>query len=762
MNEPKRGPEPEEPGYERRLVEMNEALLRSSVHQQELTEAAERTSTALRESQADLRGQLAETELLRSLSAEMIQGNVEALYDKIVDAAATLMHSDFASMQVLHRDRGNGGELHLLAHRGFTSEAAGGWEWISAGHKTTCGVALARGARTVVADVETCEFLAGTDALVAYRQTGIRSVQSTPLVSRAGERIGMLSTHWNRPHEPSRHELHLFDLLARQAADVVDRRQAEEALRASEGESRRLLELLRSTTTSMGEGLYTVDAEGRATSINPEAEQVLGWEPGELLGCLMHDVMHYKHPDGSPFPAEECPTLQVFRTGAALKECEDAFIKKDGSSVPVSYSCAPLRDEKGAIAGLVIVFQDISERLRARRELKQAAEELADMNRRKDEFLAMLSHELRNPLAPIRTAVHLMRTQGRGSENLVEQQAREIIERQVGNLTKIVSDLLEVSRVVNGRIRLDMQAVDLNCVAAHAVESSSHLAEQRKHELILNLFPGSLWINGDVTRLEEIFVNLLNNAAKYTPDGGHIEVHCEQPAGTDHALVRIRDDGVGIPDELLRDGRIFDLFTQADRSLARSAGGLGIGLSLAHRLVSLHGGSIAVMSPPEGAERGSEFIVRLPLVAPPLRAEIEEPQAPLPKPLGARVLVVDDNRDLVATLATSLQHAGFSVQCAYSGPEALRVARQWRPDMVLLDIGLPGFDGYEVARRLRADPVLTEAGATMRLIAMTGYGRETDLALAREAGFNTHLTKPVEFKDLEKVLTELSRLKSSS
>jgi PAS domain S-box-containing protein len=744
-----------------RLFEMNEALFRLAASPRDASVASASGAEALRDSKAELRDQLAETELLRSLSAEMIQGKIEALYEKIVDIAVAITRSDCASMQMLHPERGAHGELRLLAHRGFTPEAASAWAWVAAEECTVCGLALARGTRVVVPDVEDCELLVGKDALRSYRQTGICSVQSTPLVSRSGTLIGMLSTHWRRAHEPSLHQLHTLDLLARQAADLIDRNQAEEALRASAEEARRLLDLVRNTTASMAEGLYTIDVHGRATFVNPEAERLLGWGPGELLGRVMHDVMHHKHADGSAFPEHACPKLRALRTGEALTDYEDEFVKRDGSSFPVSFSSSPLRGVDGAIVGLVIVFQDVSERKRARQELQNAAETLADMNRRKDEFLAMLSHELRNPLAPISAALHLLRMHRSESESSIERQAYAVIERQVGNLTKIVNDLLEVSRVVSGRIRLDTQVVDLNRVVAHALETSRYMLEQRRHELRFHACSDAAWVAGDVTRLEEVLVNLLNNAAKYTPDGGHIEVHCEPCQEAGYAQLRVRDDGIGIDEDLLRDGKIFDLFTQADRSLARSAGGLGIGLSLVHRLVNLHGGTISVSSPPAGASKGSEFRVRFPLVPAPEPSAPEGLPASLPNPEGVRILVVDDNSDLVSVLGSTLRQAGYSVQSAHSGTEGLRLAQQWRPDIVLLDIGLPELDGYEVARRLRADPALGQHGSSMRIIALTGYGREADLALAREAGFDMHLTKPIAFADLEKLLAAPS-LRSAS
>jgi CheY-like chemotaxis protein/two-component sensor histidine kinase len=360
----------------------------------------------------------------------------------------------------------------------------------------------------------------------------------------------------------------------------------------------------------------------------------------------------------------------------------------------------------------------------------------------------MLSHELRNPLAPIRSAVHLLRLNERGSEDLIQKQAHDIIERQVASLTKLVSDLLEVSRVVSGRIRLNQQVIDANQVVRHAAETAKPLIDQRGHDLRLNLCSDPMWVNADAARLEEVLINLLNNAAKFTPDGGRIDVSCAHPRGTNYVEFRVHDSGIGIEAKVLP--RIFDLFTQADRSLDRAAGGLGIGLSLAHRLVDLHGGTIEARS--EGPGRGSEFVVHLPLVPGPALSKPEPASPKRGMRDGLRVLVVDDNVDQVMMLAATLRQQGYTVESAYTGPDALTLAQRWRPDMILLDIGLPGLDGYEVTRRLRADPTLGNAGKEMRIIALTGYGRDTDIALAREAGFDAHLVKPCEFKDLEKLM----------
>ncbi len=279
--------------------------------------------------------------------------------------------------------------------------------------------------------------------------------------------------------------------------------------------------------------------------------------------------------------------------------------------------------------------RDITARAAMEKQIKQQAEALADQARRKDEFLALLSHELRNPLAPIRSATHLLRLQERGSENLIQKQAREVIERQVTALSKLVSELLEVSRVLTGQIRLGLETVDMNQVLQHALETANPLIEQRGHTVSVNLCCQPVWARADPTRMEEVFVNLLGNAAKYTDRGGRIEVACEHHPN--HALVRVRDNGAGIDPTMLP--HIFDLFRQADRTLDRAQGGLGIGLSLAHRLVEMHDGLIEAHS--HGPGRGSEFIVRMPLapdpgIVPP--APADEPAGPT----GLRVLIVDD------------------------------------------------------------------------------------------------------------------------
>ncbi|MBC7833560.1 MAG: response regulator [Phycisphaerales bacterium] len=508
---------------------------------------------------------------------------------------------------------------------------------------------------------------------------------------------------------------------------------SEAALRESEIRYRRLFQ-------SSKDGILILEASsGKILDANAFICGLLGREPHEILGKELFEI-------------------GLFGDMAANK----AAFKRLQEEGYIRYEHLPLKNRSGGTiqvefvsnvynAGDRLVAQcnvrDITARMAMQQEIKRQAETLADQARHKDEFLAMLSHELRNPLAPIRSATHLLRLQERGSENLIQQQAREVIERQVTILTRLVSDLLEVSRALTGRIRLKLQSVDLNQILRHAIETTKPVIEHHRHTLTANLCTDPIWAKVDPTRMEEVFVNLLINAAKYTEEGGHITVACEH--NSDQATVRVRDNGAGIAADLLP--RIFDLFTQADRTLDRSQGGLGIGLSLAHRLVELQGGAIEAHS--DGPDRGSEFIVRVPLTLAPgeLGSTPAAPEAPIAQ--GLRVLVVDDNFDACMMLASVLRVRGYGVQVANTGPAGLAEAQKWRPDVVLLDIGLPGIDGYEIARRLRGDP----ATQGMKLVALTGYGAERDVQLGREAGFDAHFTKPVELIEIERLLASWVR-----
>jgi len=378
------------------------------------------------------------------------------------------------------------------------------------------------------------------------------------------------------------------------------------------------------------------------------------------------------------------------------------------------------------------VVEDVTER-------RRAEETLRESDRRKDEFLAMLAHELRNPLAVIGNAVHILRMSGDSLE-----WARDMIGRQVKHLSRLIDDLLDVSRISRGKIQLRIDRLDAATILRRAVESVRPLIEQRQHELTVSLPAHGLWVDADPIRLEQVAVNLLTNAAKYTEPSGHIRLAAEREGR--NIVFRIRDDGLGIPPERLPE--MFQLFVQGERSIARSEGGLGIGLTLVKGLVEMHGGSVTASS--EGPNQGSEFSVYLPAV----EQEPLNPTAPEPgsagQESGLRILVIDDNREGASLTATLLRELGHEVRTAHDGPTGLASARSSRPDVVLLDLGLPGMDGYQVAKAIRGEPGFED----IQIIVVSGYGEEQARRRSLEAGCDLHLVKPV---DIEALLALLKR-----
>lgn len=424
--------------------------------------------------------------------------------------------------------------------------------------------------------------------------------------------------------------------------------------------------------------------------------------------------------------------LRAVREGA-----QDYLVKNQVQGDTLSRSIRYAIERQRSEATINRIVRDVTER-------KRMEEELRDADRRKDEFLAMLSHELRNPLAAIGNAVQLLNLQE--NEGQVQQNARRIIERQVGQLSRLVDDLLEVSRITTGRIHLQQKRVGLNGIVEHALETVRPQMDQHKHELTVSLSPQPIWLDSDAARIEQVIVNLLTNAAKYTPDRGRISLTVRQE--NDEALLRVRDTGVGIAPELLP--RIFDLFTQVERSLDRSEGGLGIGLCLVQRLVELHGGRVEVTSV---VGQGSEFVVRLPVmktpaIQPPSVLDVTtEPNGP-----SLRMLVVDDNLDAAELLGMLLKNSGHDFRMTHDGQTALEAALDYRPNVVFLDIGLPGIDGYEVASRLRQQPDLSN----IVLVAITGYAEDADKLRSQESGFNHHLVKPYHFRQVKEILATVS------
>jgi signal transduction histidine kinase len=394
------------------------------------------------------------------------------------------------------------------------------------------------------------------------------------------------------------------------------------------------------------------------------------------------------------------------------------------------------RTNSELIATNAKLLREIAEREKAERELSRAA-------RRKDEYIAILAHELRNPLSAVHNAVQVLQLDTMSDSQL--SWARSLLQRQVKHLTCLMDDLLDISRISNGRIQLRLETVDLTTIIKQAVETVAPTMEEHHHRIELAVKDGDYWVSGDTVRLTQILGNLLTNAAKYMEDGGVVRLSLE-PDGKDSAVIRVRDQGVGIPEELL--DSVFDLFVQAPTGLNRAQGGLGIGLALVRALVTLHGGSTGVKS--DGPGRGAEFSVRLPLTSAPERTA---QQAPVPAGQAAgrrfRVAIIDDNRDSADGLAICLESQGFTVDVSDTGAAGIASVKANAPDVVLLDIGLPDMDGYQVAAKLRADPAL----ATLRIVAMSGYGGKADQSRARDAGIDHYLVKPVDYSQLVAALS---------
>jgi PAS domain S-box-containing protein len=465
-------------------------------------------------------------------------------------------------------------------------------------------------------------------------------------------------------------------------------------------------------------------------AVNPAFSRMHGYDGDELVGKPLVTVLA---------PESQGAFAEALRQVNALGQhvYESIHQRKDGSCFAVLTNVVALTDEAGNVFLRVANCQDISERKQLEISLAQQAEALRSNDRRKNEFLATLGHELRNPLAPLRNALEVLRLNG--ADPTVSRQAQDIMDRQLHQLTRLVDDLLDVSRIAQGKLTLRKERLDLRGVLTQAVQMNTPLVEGRGHRLAVHLPDEPLWVEADRARLIQVFVNLLNNAAKYTPMGGEIVLTaaCEPPV-----VVRVRDNGVGIPPEMLT--RIFDLFTQIEDRVDRSAGGLGIGLTLVRRLVELHGGTVTASSP--GIGQGSEFTVYFETASAPVpTAPAANSQATRPR----HILIVEDNADSRESLTQLLRLLGHRIDASADGPAGVEAALRLRPEVALIDIGLPGLNGYEVAERVRA-----ALGASIFLIALTGHSQPEDRQRALAAGFDAHLTKPIEMELLWEVLAK--------
>jgi PAS domain S-box-containing protein len=490
-------------------------------------------------------------------------------------------------------------------------------------------------------------------------------------------------------------------------------------------------ERIRSVVDHVVDGIVTIDDRGTILSFNRAAESIFGYQAGEVLGqnvrLLMPDPYRREH-DQYLAHYHQTGQARIIGIGREVLGC-----RKDGSVFPIELGVSQFGvDQQRYFTGIV---RDITERKRIATENARLYAELKEADRRKDDFLAMLAHELRNPLTPLSTGVDLLDIAG------VETETVDVMRRQVDLLVRLVDDLLDVSRVARGKVQLKRERVELGAVARQAIEAARVLIDAHGHALTVALPERPVYVEADPMRLTQVITNLLNNAAKYTEPGGQIRLDARVEA--DWAVLEVRDNGIGISKDLLP--RIFDLFTQADRSLERAQGGLGIGLTLVRNLVEMHGGTVSAQSDGEG--RGSTFVVRLPTATAP--AETEPPSAPAAASGPRRILIVDDLAASATLLSRLLKNLdAHEIRTAGDGPAALEIAAAFAPEIVLLDIGLPQMSGYEVAQRLRQLPSL----GPMLLVALTGYGSEDDRRRAREAGFDVHLVKPPSIAALRKLL----------
>jgi PAS domain S-box-containing protein len=550
------------------------------------------------------------------------------------------------------------------------------------------------------------------------REKGYVRYENLPLESRSGHKVEVEFV--SNVYAENDHQVVQCNI-----RDITERRQMQVRLREAE-------QRLRFVMDSMPQKIFTAKPNGDVDYFNPiwthytglSFEQIRDWGWTQFI-----------HPD------DVAENVRVWKRSIDFVEpfqFEHRFRRADGEYRWHISRAVSLRDAEGKVVMWVGSDTDIHEQRQMADELQKHAAELSEADRRKSEFLAMLAHELRNPLAPIRNGVQILRL---GGDDRAVRAVSEMMDRQVGQMVRLVDDLLDVSRISRGKIELRMERVELASVVHHAVEAARSLYKSMNHDLTVSLPSQPIYLNGDPARLTQVVGNLLNNACKFTDKGGRIRLTVEREG--EQTVIRVQDNGIGIATDQLP--RIFDMFTQVDSSLERSTSGLGIGLSLVENLVEMHGGTVEVHS--AGLGQGSEFVVCLPVL-------IETPKRPPdltvsePTPTARRILVVDDNRDSAKSLAMLLKLTGHETHTAYDGLEAVAAAAALRPEVVLLDIGLPKLNGYEAARQLRQQPW----GKGMVLVALTGLGQEEDRQRSEEVGFDAHMVKPIDIDGLQSLL----------
>ncbi|MCW8090789.1 PAS domain-containing hybrid sensor histidine kinase/response regulator [Alteromonas sp. ASW11-130] len=553
----------------------------------------------------------------------------------------------------------------------------------------------------------------------------------------------------------NKHEGQIFDQLAfyvvndrkKFEQELVSARKKVEAslssLRETQEELSRNQAILNLAMQSAKMAVWSLDVKSGKVEWNKELQSLLGFDQ-QTRWLDREEFCSLLHPEDRKHFAEELTQAienkSNYTVEFRLKNNLDAWVEMEIRG-HVSYS------EVGKPEAVYGIFMDVSERKATVKKLSELNKKLSLSDRRKTEFLATLSHELRNPLAPIRNVLEIMRL--KSTDNELVNWSREIIERHVSHISRLIEDLMEISRVSNNRVKLRRKTMDIFPALEDAIEEANPLIRSNRHELTIDKPSSSIYIDADGTRIVQIFSNLLTNAAKYTPAGGKINITVSHHSDT--VIISIKDTGIGIPAGDLTN--IFTMFSQLTPALERSQGGLGIGLALVYQLVDLHGGKIEVRS--EGRNKGSEFIVRLPALTslpPPAKIENSGSSIRPNKASQLRVLVIDDSKDTVRSLAQLLEYNGHLVRCAFDGGTGIELAKEFTPHVILSDIGLPDITGYEVAKSVRSH----FDGKNLYLVAITGWGQNKDKQLARDAGFDEHITKPVNFAKLKKLLANLN------
>ncbi len=639
-----------------------------------------------------------------------------------LEAAVELHGADFGLVSMYNRTSGC---LDNVASIGFSAATLQRLLRVTpAPDAGARGSAFFTGQRSVVFDIETDTRF--EKIREGARAAGFRAAHSTPIISRAGEVVGVLSVYFVKCRIPSHREIQLADLCARHAANVIEANIARHALRDSEL-------LYRAIGESLDYGIWTCDANGRNRYVSPSFLRLVGKTQEQWSDSGWIDALH-------PDDADAADAWRDCVRRGGNWDRQHRFRDAEGRYHPVLTRGVPVKNEQDEIIAWAGINLDISR-------LKAVEEDLRKADQRKNEFLATLAHELRNPLAPLLNGLELIKRANANPQ--VIDKSRQMMERQLRHMIRLIDDLLDLSRITEGKIALRKDCIDLSLVLLNAIETCRPLIEQRSQTLSIDIPSEPVTINADVTRLAQVFGNLLNNATKYTQEGGAIQIVVALKDG--HVIVNVRDNGIGIPQDMLE--RVFDMFEQVDRSLEKIHGGLGIGLTLVKRLVLMHGGEVSAFS--NGIGLGSEFTVRLPL----LSTGLPKPQTPrrdkkvLHDSQQHRILIVDDNEDSASSMATMLELMGASVRIAADGIDAVETAAMFQPELVLMDICMPKMNGYDACCRIRQYPW----GKNSLIVALTGRGQADDFRRSREAGFDHHLIKPVQPETIGKLLSDLTK-----